>query len=94
MVVSLLVMKWSSAHCTLQVEEGKYTLLGGDGQVMKALTEGGEYILSDRCTVYFTCQVCMYMGSRLLKIRHLYGIWSGLIPYRLRLDTLSEYPEP
>ena len=32
--------------------------------------------------------------TRLLKIRHLYGIWSGLIPYRLRLDTLSEYPEP
>ena len=34
------------------------------------------------------------VSSRLLKIRHLYGIWSGLIPYRLRLDTLSEYPEP
>ena len=34
------------------------------------------------------------LASRLLKIRHLYGIWSGLIPYRLRLDTLSEYPEP
>ena len=32
--------------------------------------------------------------TRLLKIRHLYGIWFGLIPYRLRLDTLSEYPEP
>ena len=34
------------------------------------------------------------LNTRLLKIRHLYGIWSGLIPYRLRLDTLSEYPEP
>ena len=30
----------------------------------------------------------------LLKIQHLYGIWSGLTPYRLPLDTLSEYPEP
>ena len=35
-----------------------------------------------------------HLHIRLLKIRHLYGIWSGLIPYRLRLDTLSEYPEP
>ena len=34
------------------------------------------------------------MQIRLLHIRHLYAIWSGLIPYRVRLDTLSEYPEP
>ena len=33
-------------------------------------------------------------GSRLLNIQHLYGIWTGLTPYRLRLDTLSAYPEP
>ena len=32
--------------------------------------------------------------SRLLDTQHLYGICTGLIPYRLRLDTLSEYPEP
>ena len=31
---------------------------------------------------------------RLLKPQHLYGIWSGLTPYKLPLDTLSEYPEP
>ena len=34
------------------------------------------------------------METRLLNIQHLYGIWTGLTPYRLRLDTLSEYPEP
>ena len=32
--------------------------------------------------------------TRLLNIQHLYGIWTGLTPYGLRLDTLSEYPEP
>ena len=34
------------------------------------------------------------MTSRLLKPQHLYGISSGLTPYRLPLDTLGEYPEP
>ena len=36
----------------------------------------------------------MRVDSRLLKPQHLYGIWSGLTPYRLPLDTLSEYLEP
>ena len=35
-----------------------------------------------------------WVENRLLNIRHLYGIWTGLTPYRPRLDTLSEYPEP
>ena len=34
------------------------------------------------------------MCTRVLKPQHLCGIWSGLTPYRLPLDTLSEYPEP
>ena len=34
------------------------------------------------------------MQIRLLKPQHLYRFWSGLTPYRLPLDTLSEYPEP
>ena len=29
----------------------------------------------------------------MLNPQHLYGIWLGLTPYRLPLDTLSEYPE-
>ena len=32
--------------------------------------------------------------SRLLHPHHLGGIWSGLTPYKLPFDTLSEYPEP
>ena len=32
--------------------------------------------------------------TRVLNTQHLYGIWTGLTPYRLPLDTLSEYPEP
>ena len=34
------------------------------------------------------------VSHRLLHPQHLDGIWSGLTPYRLPLDTLSEYPEP
>ena len=33
-------------------------------------------------------------NSRLLHPQHLDGILTGLTPYRLPLDTLSEYPEP
>ena len=43
---------------------------------------------------YSTTKVKQTVYSRLLKPQHLYGIWSGLTPYRLLLDTLSEYPEP
>ena len=32
--------------------------------------------------------------TRLLHPKHFGGIWSGLTPYRLPFDTLSEYPEP
>ena len=31
---------------------------------------------------------------RLLHPQHLDGIWLGLTPYRVPLDTLSEYSEP
>ena len=34
------------------------------------------------------------MISRLLHLQHLDGILTGLIRYRLPLNTLSEYPEP
>ena len=34
------------------------------------------------------------LHTRLLHPQHLDGIWSGLKPYRLPFDTLSEYPEP
>ena len=47
------------------------------------------YILQS--TVY-SLQSLVY--SRLLNIQHLYGIWTGLTPYWLRLDALSEYLEP
>ena len=33
-------------------------------------------------------------STRLLHPQHLGGVWSGLMPYRLPFDTLSEYPEP
>ena len=33
-------------------------------------------------------------STRVFKPQHLYGIWFGLTPYRLPLDTLSEYQEP
>ena len=35
-----------------------------------------------------------WISNRLLHLQHLSGIWSGLMPYRLLFDTLSEYPEP
>ena len=38
--------------------------------------------------------VLVRVWLRVLKPQHLYGIWFVLTPYRLPLDTLSEYPEP
>ena len=34
------------------------------------------------------------LSIRLLHPQHLDGIWSGLMPYRLPFDNLSEYQEP
>ena len=47
------------------------------------------------CTVKLTrYRLGLSMLSRLLHPQHLDGILTGLTPYRLPLDTLSEYPEP
>ena len=45
-------------------------------------------------TIFIISELYWRLHIRLLNIRHLYGIWTGLTPYRLRLDTISEYPEP
>ena len=38
--------------------------------------------------------VLLRLVTRLRHPQHVGGIWSGLMPYRLPFDTLSEYPEP
>ena len=44
--------------------------------------------------ISITRGVTSQVFTRLLNPQHLYEIWSGLTPYMLLLDTLSEYPEP
>ena len=68
----------------------------GEGQGLAgSFGETGSFkILLDQTCDTISTGVHVQVYTRLLNIRHLHGIWSGLIPYRLRLDTLSEYPEP